>query len=260
MREIVENFAGRAFRRPAERETVDRLTGLALAKARDENMKFANGVKLAVTAILASPRFLFRAEIQPEPDNPGKVVPVDEYALASRLSYFLWSSAPDEQLMQLAKQGRLREELRGQVDRMIADGKSRRFVNNFVGQWLQARDLGGLNIDVRRILRERNRREAARVFNNGVRRDMRIETEVFFEHILRENRPVLDLLTADYSFLNDNLARFYGVPGVGGGQFRKVSFGDGMQARGGILGQGTFLIVTSNPTRTSPVKRGLFVL
>ncbi len=260
MREIVERFATRAIRRPAERDTVDRLTALAVATSRAGNLKFLDGVRFAVTAILTSPRFLFRSEIQPEPDNPGKVVPIDEYALASRLSYFLWSSAPDEELLRLAGEGKLRAELRGQVDRLLADDKSHRLVRNFVGQWLQARDVQGVNIDARRILREDDAREAKRIFNNEIRRDMRIETEKFFEHVLRENRPVLELLTANYSFLNENLAKFYGVEGVGGREFRKVEFGEGHRARGGILAQGTFLIVTSNPTRTSPVKRGLFVL
>lgn len=260
MREIVERFATRAFRRPAEKGTVDVLTKLALAKAKDEKGKFVEGVKFAVTATLTSPRFLFRSEVQAEPDNPGKVVPVDEYALASRLSYFLWSSGPDEELFKLAQGGGLRKNLRAQVDRMLGDEKSERMVANFVGQWLQARDLSGLSIDVRRILRERNKRDAERVFNNGIRRDMRRETELFFQHVLMENRPVLELLNAKYSFLNDNLARFYGIPNVNGRDFRKVDLADEGKGRGGILGQGTFLIVTSQPTRTSPVKRGLFVL
>lgn len=260
MREVVERFAIRAFRRPVTKDKVDRLTALALAKAGEKEARFVDGVRFAVTAILTSPSFLFRSEIQPEPDNPGKVVPVDQYALASRLSYFLWSSAPDEELSKLAADGKLRENLRAQVDRMIADPKAGRMVANFVGQWLQARDMEGLSIDVRRILRERNRREADRVFNNLTRRDMRLETELFFAHVLRENRPLMELLTANYSFLNDRLARFYKVPDVRGRNFRRVEFGEEHTGRGGILGQGTFLIVTSNPTRTSPVKRGLFVL
>jgi len=260
MREIVENFATLVFRRPAEKGTVDRLTALALKRAKEKDRKFVDGVKFAVTAALTSPRFLFRSEVQAEPDNPGRVVAVDEFALASRLSYFLWSSAPDVELYEHAKEGTLRANLRAQVDRMISDEKAERMVANFVGQWLRARDLRGLSIDVRRILHERNKREAERVFNQGVRHDMRIETEMFFRHILLENRPVLELLNARYSFLNENLARFYQVPRVKGREFRKVEFGEESKGRGGILGQGTFLIVTSNPTRTSPVKRGLFVL
>ena len=260
MREIVERFATRVFRRPAEKRMVDGLTRMALNRTREENAKFVDGVKLAVTAALTSPRFLFRSEVQAEPDNPGKVVPVDELALASRLSYFLWSSAPDEDLFALAVKGELRDNLRTQVDRMLADRKADRMVRNFVGQWLQARDLEGLNIDVRRILGERNKRFAERIFDQEIRRDMKLETELFFQHMVRENRPVLELLNAKYSFLNESLARFYGVPGVKGRAHRRVEFGEDLWARGGILTQGTFLIVTSQPTRTSPVKRGLFVL
>jgi len=260
MREIVENFGLRAFRRPPRKRMVDQLTALALAKSQQEGAKFADGVRLAVTATLTSPSFIFRSEVQAEPDNPGKVVPIDQYALASRLSYFLWSSAPDEGLLDLAAKGTLRENLRGQVDRMLGDEKADRMVENFVGQWLQARDLPGLSIDVRRILRERDRRKAQRVFNLGTRRDMKIETEEFFQHILLQNRPILELLNANYSFLNESLAKFYGVSGVRGNEFRKVEFDESVRGRGGLLGQGTFLIVTSQSTRTSPVKRGLFVL
>ena len=260
MREIVERFATRAFRRPAEKATVDLLTAMALKRTREENAEFLDGVKLAVAAVLTSPRFLFRSEVQAEPDNPGRVVPVDEFALASRLSYFLWSSLPDEELFALAAKGELRANLRAQVDRMLVDRKSDRMVRNFVGQWLQARDLEGLNIDVRRILGERNKRVAERIFDQEIRRDMKLETELFFQHMVRENRPVLELLNAKYSFLNESLAKFYGVPGVKGRTHRRVEFGEDLWTRGGILTQGTFLIVTSQPTRTSPVKRGLFVL
>jgi len=260
MREIVESFALRTFRRPPREKMVDQITALALEKSRGEGASFADGVRLAVTATLTSPSFLFRSEVQAEPDNPGKVVPIDEYALASRLSYFLWSSAPDKALLDLASKGKLRENLRGQVDRMLAQAKADRMVENFVGQWLQARDLSGLSIDVRRILRERNSKNAAKIFNSGTRRDMKTETEEFFQHVLLQNRPILELLNANYSFLNENLAKFYGVPGVKGNEFRKVEFDKNVRGRGGLLGQGTFLIVTSQSTRTSPVKRGLFVL
>jgi len=258
MRKIVENFAFRAFRRPPRKKLIDQITNLAVAKSKES--KFVDGVSLAVTATLTSPSFLFRSETQAEPDNPGKVVLLDEYALASRLSYFLWSSAPDKTLLNLAAKKQLRKNLRGQVDRMLADKKSDRMVENFIGQWLQARDLQGLSIDTRRILRERDSRKANRVFNQGTRRDMKIETEEFFRHVLVQNRPILELLNGNYSFLNENLANFYGVRGVSGREFRKVEFDENAKGRGGLLGQGTFLIVTSQSTRTSPVKRGLFVL
>lgn len=260
MRKIVESFATRVFRRPPRKNLVDQITGLAAGKLEENGTTFVDGVRLAVTATLASPSFLYRREVQAEPDNPGKVVPLDEYALASRLSYFFWSSAPDDELLGLAARGKLRENLRKQVDRMLADGKAKRLVENFVGQWLQARDLPGRNIDVRRIIRERDRRKANRVFNGNHRRDMKLETELFFQHILIENRPVLELLNANYSFINENLANFYGVPEIRGGHFRRVEFDEKVKGRGGLLGQGTFLIVTSQSTRTSPVNRGLFVL
>ena len=260
LRDIVREFASKAFRRPVEDRIVDALTALALARNQEEGAKFVDGVKLAVTATLTSPRFLFRREAQAEPDNPGRVVPVDQFALASRLSYFLWSSTPDEELLRLASKGQLRAELRSQVDRMLADEKANRMVSNFVGQWLQSRDLGSLDIDVRHILGESNKRNAERIFDQEMRKDMGKETELFFQHILKENRPIIELLNARYSFLNESLAKFYGVSGVKGDTYRRVEFGEEQQARGGILTQGTFLIVTSQPTRTSPVKRGLFVL
>ena len=260
MRKIVESFATKAFRRPPRKNLVDRITALANSKIDEDGAKFVDGVRLAVTVTLTSPSFLYRSEVQAEPDNPGKVVSIDEYALASRLSYFLWSSAPDQELLDLASKGKLRENLRKQIDRMLKDGKADRMVENFVGQWLQARDMPGRNIDVRRIIRERDRRKADRVFNGRHRLDMKRETEEFFQYVLVENRPVLELLDANYSFLNENLANFYGVRGVSGGHFRKVEFDESVKGRGGILGQGTFLIVTSQSTRTSPVNRGLFVL
>lgn len=258
MRKIVESFAFRVFRRPPRKKLVDQITNLALSKS--EKGKFVDGVRLAVTATLTSPSFLFRQETQAEPDDPGRIVTLDEYALASRLSYFLWSSAPDKALLDLVAKKQLRKNLRGQVDRMLADEKSDRMVKNFIGQWLQTRDLQGLNIDTRRILRERDRRKANRVFNLGTRRDMKRETEEFFSYIVSNNRPILELLNGNYSFLNENLANFYGISGVRGKDFQKVEFGEHVKGRGGILGQGTFLIVTSQSTRTSPVKRGLFVL
>jgi hypothetical protein len=222
-------------------------------------MTFEKGVGEALTAVLASPRFLFRAEIQPEPNNPARIVPVDEFALASRLSYFLWSSLPDDELLAAARDGKLRSNLRPQVDRMLKDDRSRRFVRNFAGQWLQTRDVETLNIDARRILGLRRGEEPERFFNGQIRRAMRQETELLFGHLLKENRPLTELLTADYTFLNDRLAEFYGIPGVKGQEMRKVSLPPESHRRG-LLTHGTYLIVTSNPTRTSPVKRGLFVL
>lgn len=258
-RAILQRLATRAFRRPVDENTLNRLDSLAKTMDSQPGKTFEHGIAHALTAILASPRFLFRAEVQPEPNNPSQIVPIDEYALASRLSYFLWSSCPDEELMKLAGEGQLRKNLRPQIDRMLKDGKSDRFIRNFVGQWLQARDVETMNIDARRILGIKDLGDALRVFNRDLRQAMREESELFFAHVLRENRPATELLTADYTFLNDRLAKWYGVDGVEGKEMRKVSLKPESK-RGGILTQSTFLIVTSNPTRTSPVKRGLFVL
>lgn len=255
---IFRRLVSRVYRRPADEATVKRLVEMAMAVDRMEGKLFQDGVRYGLVALLSSPRFLFRAEIQPEPNNPGNVVPLDEFALASRLSYFLWSSMPDEELYQLAEAGKLRSQLRAQVDRMLKDPKADRFGADFTGQWLQARDMEGVHVSARDILRT-SRQSADRVFNFGTRIAMREETERLFMHVLRENRPSGELISANYTFLNERLAEFYGIKGVKGEEFRKVDLGDDGR-RGGILTQGTFLIVTSNPTRTSPVKRGLFVL
>ncbi|MDF1738684.1 MAG: DUF1592 domain-containing protein [Verrucomicrobiales bacterium] len=256
---ILRRFATRAFRRPVDDETVKRLVALARQVDMQPGKRFEHGIAQAIKAILVSPRFLMRAEVQPEPDNPGKVVPIDEYALASRLSYFLWSSCPDEELMKLAGEGRLRVELRNQVDRMLKDKKTQRFVENFVGQWLQARDVTTISIDERKILNEKDLGKARRIFNGRLRDSMKSESEMFFSHILLNNRPATELLTAKYTFLNEPLADWYGIDGVKGNDLKKVDLNEGSR-RGGLLSQATFHIVTSNPTRTSPVKRGLFVL
>ncbi len=258
-RDILRRLADRAFRRPVDEPTLDRLTALYGIAAKDGKIAFEDAVGYAVTAMLASPKFLFRAEMQPEPDNPGKVVPVDEFALASRLSYFLWSSLPDEELFELARRGELRANLADQVDRMIENPKSQRFVENFVGQWLLTRDVEGINILPHRILGFRDQGEGFKVFGSRQRRSMRLETETFFAHLMQENRSALEMFTADYSFLNETLANYYGIDGVKGDHMRKVSLPKESH-RGGILTHGSLLVVTSNPTRTNPVKRGLFIL
>jgi hypothetical protein len=239
--------------------TLAKLVAIAERTEREPGMTFEKGIGEALTAMLASPRFLFRAEIQPEPNNPSKIVPVDEFALASRLSYFLWSSLPDDELLALARDGKLRGNLRPQVDRMLRDEKSRRFVRNFAGQWLQTRDVETLNFDARRILRLRRGEEPEKFFNGQIRRAMRVETELLFGHLVQENRPLTELLTADYTFVNERLAEYYGLPAVKGQEMRRVSLAKDSH-RAGYLTHGSFLLVTSNPTRTSPVKRGLFVL
>ena len=258
-RKILRLLADRAFRRPVDEATLNRLVALAETTAKQPGMNFESGIGQALTAVLAAPRFLFRAETQPEPNNAGRIVAIDEFALASRLSYFLWSSLPDDELLKLAGEGKLRASLRAQVDRLLADPRSKRFVSNFVGQWLQTRDVEGINVDVTRFLGVKND-EAYRIFNPRLREAIRAETESLFSHLLADNRSALELLTADYTFLNEQLATFYGIPDVKGTEMRKVSLPAESPRRGGVLTHASTLIVTSNPTRTSPVKRGLFIL
>ncbi|MGE3779115.1 MAG: DUF1592 domain-containing protein, partial [Pirellulaceae bacterium] len=258
-RAILERCALRIFRRPTDEATIGKLEAIATLSAGPMPVTFEQGIGQALVAMLSSPRFLFRAETQPRPDDPQRVVPLDEYALASRLSFFLWSSTPDDELLRLAQEGQLRSDLDSQVDRMLADPRSERLVRSFVGQWLQTRDVETKNVDARRILRLPSNSDANRVFNRNLRRAMREETELLFGHILKENRSAQELLTADYTFVNEALARWYGLDEVQGSHMRKVALPPDAH-RGGILTQASVLMVTSNPIRTSPVKRGLFIL
>ncbi len=222
-----------------------------------EQVSFEHGIAQGLVAILSSPRFIFRTELQPQPNDPAKVVRLGEFALASRLSYFLWSSIPDEELLELAEQKQLRKNLDQQIDRMLNDERSERFVENFVGQWLRTRDVRSVHIEPKRILNRENRRRYP--FTIELRKDMAEETQRFFTHLIRENRPLTELITAEYSIINNRLAKHYNIANVEGREFRKVDFSPESHRRG-ILTHGSMLIVTSNPTRTSPVKRGLFVL
>ncbi len=246
-RELVGVFTRRAWRRPVTPTELDRLMRL-FDSARRDGENFEASVKHTLTAVLVSPHFLFRGELQPEPNNPARVHPVDEWALASRLSYFLWSSLPDDELFALAERKKLRKNLPTQVQRMLRDPKAKALTENFAGQWLQLRMLELIDPD----------RKEFPDFSDDLRRAMRTETERFFEHIIREDRPVSDFLLADYTFLNETLARHYGIPGVTGDEFVKVSLQG--SPRQGVLTQGSILTLTSNPTRTSPVKRGKWVL
>jgi len=240
-REIMKRVADRAFRRPAAGPAVDRLADLAMS-----GESFEGGVGLGLMAILTSPQFIFRTEVQPQPDDPQAVHPLDEYALASRLSYLLWLSLPDAELSGLASRGELRRQLPGQVRRMLADPKSERFFEDFPGQWLRTR-----NVLMTPIIRDGTL--------NPVRSAMKRETEMLFEHIAREDRDLLELLTADYTFVDAGLAQFYGLTHFAGAGFQKVSLPPESR-RGGLLTHGSFLVSTSNPNRTSPVKRGVFLL
>jgi hypothetical protein len=259
--DLLRSFATKAFRRPVDDTRVQQLVGIARNLYTQPGRTFEEGIGRAMMAVLGSPRFLFRVE-QPEPGpSSDPYVLIDEYALASRLSYFLWSSMPDEELFGLAARGELRKQLRPQLDRMLKDAKSQAFVRNFTGQWLQARDVEFVPINARVVLgpnAPRNR-DGRIEFDSAFRKLMRTETEMYFEHIIKEDRSVLDLVDSDYTFLNERLAQHYGVPGVTGEQMRLVKL-PADSPRGGVITQGTVLAVTSNPTRTSPVKRGHFIL
>jgi hypothetical protein len=247
-RQILENFARRAFRRPVRPEELDRLVRFVeLAEKNGDG--FETGIQLALQAVLISPHFLFRVELDRQPRGDA-VHPIGDYELATRLSYFLWSSMPDDELFRLAGQGTLRrpEVLDGQVRRMLHDPKARALVENFAGQWLQLRNLKSATPDPGLFPS----------FDELLRTAMLRETELFFETIVKEDRSVLDFLDADFTFLNERLARHYGIDGVKGDEFRRVSLAGG--PRGGVLTQASILTITSNPTRTSPVKRGKWIL
>ena len=253
-RELLRRVADRAYRRPVEETTLDRLAEIVRTGDKGRPGDFERGVRQGMVAILTSPRFLFRPELRPGPAEVGETAvttaPLDDWSLAVRLSYLLWSTGPDDDLRAAAQAGTLHDQLRPTVARMLADDRAERFVTNFVGQWLHTRDVDSIPVSS----------ELARRLSEGVRKAMRSETEMLFAHIMREDRDLLELLTADYTFANQALAKFYGMTEeVKGPSMRKVDLAPGSM-RGGILSHGSFLLVTSNPTRTSPVKRGLFVL
>ena len=258
-RKIMRSFVSRAFRKPLDEQTIDRLIAIVREISKEPGKTFQDGIKRAIATCLASPRFLFRVEIQPEPNNPAKIVPLDEYSLAARLSFFLWGSVPDDELLSLAFNTKLRANLGPQVDRMIQDPRSQRLVKNFIGQWLQARDVENVAISAKTILGKKTNREAGQSFDPRLRSDMQRETEMLFDFILRKDRPVEEIISARYSFMNERLAKFYGIDGFSGDEMQPVDLTEHPE-RGGVLTQGTFLMVTSNATRTSAVKRGLFVL
>jgi mono/diheme cytochrome c family protein len=248
-RESLNALSARAFRRPSRASEVDRLLKLVeLSQTEGEN--FNASMALALQAILVSPHFLFRVELDPQPNEPKAVRTLNDYELATRLSYFLWSSMPDDELFAQARLGTLRQadNLEKQVRRMLADSKAQALVENFAGQWLQLRNLRTAAPD----------KAEYPTFDEPLRAAMQRETELFFDAILREDRSVLEFLDADYTFVNGRLARHYGMTGIDGDTFRRVPLD--RERRGGVLGHASVLTVTSNPTRTSPVKRGKWVL
>ncbi len=299
-RELLEPFLFRAFRRPPDRRTLERICELAEQVWQEDGGTFEIGIRQAMIASLASPRFLFREEFAVSSTDDAQRFPlVDEFSLASRLSYFLWSTMPDKELLDLARDNQLRNNLDAQLQRMVADDRFNEFLRNFVGQWLRTRDVDKTQINASAVLlRENPDREIRKAWdsllelrspreldekgkqkrskilkllrphfkkakkyelNEKLRKAMRQETEMMFRHLIREHRDLIELIDCDYTFLNERLAGHYGIEGVKGTQMRKVDLPAG-SLRGGLLGHGSMLAVTSNPERTSPVKRGLFLL
>jgi hypothetical protein len=247
-RQMLASFARRAWRRPISSEEVERLMKL-YALAADSGEGFDASVKLAMQAVLVSPNFLFHGDLEPSSANAsGESHPVSEIALASRLSYFLWSSIPDDELLSLTERGKLRQNLDAQVRRMLASPKAAALVQNFASQWLQTRSLLTFAPD----------KDLFPAYDPMLAGMMQKETETFFDYVMRQDRGVMDFITGDYTFVNERLAKFYGIEGVKGEAFQKVSLVG--TPRRGVLTQGSVLTLTSNPTRTSPVKRGKWVL
>jgi hypothetical protein len=248
-RQILADLARRAFRRPVTDKEVDDLVQLVTMVQKDGD-SFEEGLCLAIQRILLSPHFLFRVEKSPSGEQGEDPCPISPHELATRLSYFLWSSMPDEELRRCADEGKLGQPdvLEGQVRRMLMDLKAHALVENFGGQWLQTRALEAHTPD----------RVKFAEFTDYTRLSMQKETDLFFEHILREDRPILDFIDAKYTFLNQRLAEFYGIPGVKGHEFRKVELTG--SPRGGVLTQASVLTVSSYVNRTSPVLRGKWIL
>jgi mono/diheme cytochrome c family protein len=247
---IFTNLTRRAYRRPVTAADVE--APMAFYKqTRDSKESFDAGIRAGVARVLASPSFLYRIERDPVGVRAGTAHQVSDVELASRLSFFIWSSIPDQTLMNLAVAGRLRQPgvLAAQVKRMIEDEKADALINNFTGQWLQLRNLESKVAPDLLMFPD---------FDDNIRKAFRRETEMFFGYILRENRSAMELLSADYTFVNERLAKHYGIPGVYGSRFRLVKIAD--PNRRGLLGQGSILSLTSVATRTSPVFRGKFVL
>lgn len=262
-REVLQRFTRRAYRRPPTEAELDQLARLVTA-AQAKGDSWTASVQLALQAVLCSPKFLFRVELDDQPHSPA-TRPLDEFQLASRLSYFLWSTMPDDQLLALAEQKQLTANLESQVRRLLQDPKAEALIQNFAPQWLQIQRLRTVAPDAQQFPS----------FNERLRSAMLQETELCFAAVWREDRSILDLVDADYTFLNEPLARLYGIadtqgnavgqkpsrPGgqpIRGEQFQRVALQS--RTRGGLLTQASVLTVTSNPTRTSPVKRGRWVL
>lgn len=246
--QIIRPFVSRAFRRPVRDDEVKDLLAF-WTQADAAGHTFNESLQLTLQTVLASPQFLFRVEAEPQPGEKDNIHTLDEFELASRLSYFLWSSMPDAELFKLAGEGKLRANLPAQVQRMLKDPRSQGLIENFAGQWLQLRQMQNVAPDSAIFTN----------FDEPLRTAMTKETELFFNSIIQEDRSVLDFLDANYTFLNERLAKHYGIAGIKGDDFQRVTFSPA-DHRGGLLTEGSILTITSYPNRTSPVLRGKWVL
>ena len=255
-RAVLERFASRAFRRPVSESELAKLMKLVDLVMQNGD-RFERGIQLAIQAVLVSPEFLFRVELASrgrattaKTASETAIQLIGDFELASRLSYFLWSSTPDDELWRAAVSGSLRsaDTLEKQVRRMLRDPKAQALVDNFAGQWLQLRNVRLINPDRARFPN----------FDEKLREAMLHESELFFGAVMRGDSSILDFIESDFTYVNERLARHYGIPGIKGEQFRRVKLKG--RERGGLVTQASILTVTSNPTRTSPVKRGKWVL
>jgi len=246
---ILTALSRNAFRRPADTEDMETL--MSFYQEGRTKGSFDQGIELALRRILTDPEFIYRTEVEPTAAKAGQAYKIRDLELASRLSFFLWSTPPDDELVRLATQGRLSnpQVLEQQTKRMLLDPRSNALAKNFAGQWLQLRNLGSASPLV----------HAFPDFDDNLRQAFRTEVEMFFDSIVREDRNVVDLLTADYTFVNDRLARHYGIPNIYGSQFRRVQLGPNLDIRRGLLGKGAILTVTALADRNSPVQRGKWV-
>jgi hypothetical protein len=250
-RKIITTLTTKAFRRPASDADIKVMTAF-YRSGREQGGTFDSGIEAVIQRILTDPDFIYRAELEPAKVAAGTAYRISDLELASRLSFFLWSSIPDQELIKLAAASKLHTPavLRQQVDRMIADPRSQALVKNFTGQWLNIRGIAASE-PIASLYPD---------FDSTLREAFRREVELFFASIIQENRSVDDLLTADYTFVNERLARHYGIPGVYGPQFRRVQLGADQDMRKGLLGKGALATITSDAARTSPVKRGKWFL
>jgi hypothetical protein len=250
-RQIISTLVSKAYRRPETNADIDVIMDF-YRTGREDGGRFDYGIEAAIQRILADPEFIYRSEIEPVNVAEGSLYQISDLELASRLSFFLWSSIPDAELIELATQGRLHnpDVLQQQVQRMFSDPRSEAFIENFTGQWLNVRGMAASEPVV----------ELFPDFDSTLRDAFREEIELFFASIIQEDRSILDLLTADYTFVNERLARHYGISDIYGSQFRRVELGPEHDMRRGLLGKGALLTITSDAARTSPIKRGKWFL